>query len=353
MQARQFVVSPDSTLPSFDPLLFEEDNEAIELFALKPTLNPAAPYEYIDLSGTTTKLAIGLTAPAALQTSWSGISTAVTATVTTIVTGGTGTPAQQKLTFSGATAALGGFAIQFPARAISVSSVSGGVFLAPAHGLCDNQVVTLTGFTISAGSFANATYFVTESTDSSFRIAPSVNGAAIVDALATTGGTANIDSITTGQIGYNANATDIQNAIVGAGISVNAISPISVTGTPRREFIFVYGGRMSNRDYAPLVVTGSTLAGATGLAANLNLNTVEIASLISAGSLNVNLEIEITEGTVRQTFRRTATLSDNIITSSSPTPVPSVVTSFDIQSPDSSVWRVTMTDDGNLEWSKL
>ena len=349
VQARQFVVSPDSTLPSFDPLWFEEDVEAIELYALRPTLNPAAPYEYLNLSGATVKFAVGITAPAALQTTWTAISTAVTASVTSLVNGSTGTPEQQKVTFSGAIPAQGGFAIQFPSRSISVSSVSAGVFVAPAHGLCDNQVVTLTGFTISAGSFANAMYFVVESTDSTFRIAPSLGGAAIVAALATTGGTADIDSITTGQVAYNATPADVQAAIVNAGISVNNTSPISVTGVARREFVFVYGGRMSNRNYDPLVIVGSTLAGATGLAANVNFNTVEIAALVTAGTTNVQIEVEISEGAVRQTFRRPASLSGDIITSTVPVPVPAnVFTSLQIQSADSTIFTLTVTNDGEL-----
>ena len=354
VQARQFVVSPDSTLPSFDPVWFEEDVEAIQLFALRPTQNPTAPYEYLDLTGSTVKFAVGITAPAALQTSWTPIDTAVTASVTSLVNGSTGTPEQQRVSFSGAIPAQGGFAIQFPSRSINVSSVSAGVFVAPAHGLCDNQVVTLTGFTISAGSFANATYFVTESTDSTFRIAPSLDGAAIVGALATTSGTANIDAITTGQIAYNAAPADLQAAIVNAGINVNNVSPISVTGVARREFVFVYGGRMSNRNYDPLVIVGSTLAGATGIGANVNFNTVEISALVTAGTTNVQVEVEISEGAVRQTFTRPATLAADIITSTSPIPVPTASpTSFNLQSGDGTIWVITMTNDGNLEWSAL
>lgn len=354
VQARQFVVSPDSTLPSFDPVWFEEDVEAIQLFALRQTANPAIPYEYLDLSASTVKFAVGITAPAALQTVWTPIDTAVTASVTTIVDGSTGTPEQQKVSFSGAIPAQGGFAIQFPSRSISVSSVSGGIFVAPAHGLCDNQVVTLTGFTISASSFANATYFVVESTDSTFRIAPSLGGAAVTAAVATTGGTANIDAITTGQIAYNATASDVQAAIRDAGISVNNVSPISVTGVARREFVFVYGGRMSNRNYSPLVIVGSTLAGATGIGANVNFNTVEIAALVSAGTSNVQVEVEISEGAVRQTFRRPASLSADIITATSPIPVPTASpTSFNLQSGDGTIWVISMTNDGNLQWSAI
>jgi hypothetical protein len=354
VQARQFVVSPDSTLPSFDPVLFEEDVEGIQIFALKPTSSPAIPYEYIDLSGTTLKFAVGVTAPAAIQTTWTAIPTAVTATVSTLVEGATGTAEQQQIAFSGVTPAQGGFAIQFPSRAISVSAVSAGVFSSIAHGLCDNQIVTLTGFTISAFSFANATYFVTQSTTSTFSISPVFNGAAITGALATTGGTVIIDPITTGQIAYNAEPSSVEAAINAAGISVGGISPISVTGVARTRFILVYGGRMSGRNYDPVSIVGSTLAGATGLQGNLSLNTVEIAALLTAGITNVSVEVEIVEGAIRQTFRRPATLSSDIISSTSPLPAPTgFSTGFTLQSGDGTLWAISMSNDGNLEWTAL
>jgi uncharacterized oligopeptide transporter (OPT) family protein len=110
---------------------------------------------------------------------------------------------------------------------------------------------------------------------------------------------------------------------------------------------------MSGRDYAEFSVVGSTLVGAIGLQANVSYNTAEIAALIAAGTLNVTMEVEISEGSVRQTFRRAATLSDDLITSTSPSPVAAnLVTSFDIQSQDGSVWTVTMTNSGELEWTK-
>lgn len=354
VQARQFVVSPDSTLPSFDPVLFEEDIEAIQLFALRPTSSPAVPYEFIDLAGTTLKFAVGVTAPAALQTSWTAIPTAVTAVISTLVEGALGTPEQQQIAFSGVTPAQGGYALQFPSRAISVDSVSDGVFNSIAHGLCDDQVIALTGFTISAFSFSNVTVFVTESTASSFRIAPGFGQSAISGALAIGGGTAIVEPVTTGQIAFNAEPTEVEAAIVRAGISVGGISPISVTGVARSRFILVYAGRMTDINYPLVAIVGSTLAGATGLQGNLSLNTVEIAALLDAGISNVTLEVEIAQGAGRQTFQRLATLSSDIISSSSPLPAPTAFsTGFTLQSANGTLWAISMNNDGNLEFSAL
>lgn len=349
VQARQFVSSPDANLPASDPAWFEEDVESIELYALQPTGAAVEPYEYVDISAATVKFAVGTTTPAALQTSWTALSTAVTTTVSTLVAGTTGTSEQQKLAFTGATPAQGGFAIQLPARTVSVSSATAGVFTAAAHGLVDGQQVTLSAFTISGGTFANATYFAVDTTDSTFRISPTLGGSAIIAAEATTGGTASIPAFTTGQIAYNATAADIEAAFVAAGLAVNGVSPIAVTGTPRKEFVFVYGGRMSGRNYDEFSIVGSTLAGAKGVGANVSFNTSEVAALISAGTTNVNLEVEVSEGSVRQTFRRPATLSADLITSTSPSPLPSnLATSFDLQSQDGSIFTITVTNSGEL-----
>ena len=354
VQARAFVSSPDSTLPASDPAWFEEDIESIELYALKPTQNPNQPYEYLDLSGATVKFAVGTTTPAALQTSWSALSTAVSSSVTSLVTGGAGTSEIQKLTLSGPTATEGGFALQFPSRNVTVSSVSAGVFTAQNHGLYNGGSVTLTAFTISGGTFTNgATYVVVDSTKDTFSISTAANGSAIVAAVTSGGGTAEVPAITTPQISYAATASDVQAAIVAAGLADNAAPQIAVTGIPRKEFVFVYGGRSSGRDYANLSVVGSTLAGPKGVGANVSFNTAEIAALVAAGTSSVNLEVEISEGAVRQTFRRAATLSsDIIVTSGGTTPVGIGLTSFTIKSPDGSSWVVTMTNDGNLEWTK-
>jgi hypothetical protein len=353
VQARQFVSSPDSTLPASDPAWFEEDVEAVELLFLAPTADPNRPYQYLDLSGATVKLAVGTTTPAALQTAWTALSTAVTASVTSLVAGATGTSEIQQITFSGATPAEGGYALQFPARSVTVSSVSAGVFTAADHGLYNGLPVTLSAFTISGGTFANASYIVVDSTKDTFGIATASNGTALAAAVTSGGGTAAVPAITTPQVSYDATASQVQAAIVAAGLADSGAPQIAVSGIPRKEFTLVYGGRSSGRDYDNVAVVGSTLAGARGVGANVSFNTTEIAALITAGTTNVSLEVEVAEGAVRQTFRRAATLSADLIASTSPSPLPAnVATSFDLQSQDGSVWTVTMTNDGNLEWTK-
>jgi hypothetical protein len=349
VQARQFVASPDSTLPASDPAWFEEDVEAIELLFLKPTEDANQPYEYLDMSGATVKFAVGTTTPAALQTAWTALATTVTASITSLVTGASGTSEIQKITFSGATPAEGGYSLQFPSRNVTVSSVSAGVFTAADHGLYNGFPVALTAFTISGSSFSNASYIVVESTKDTFRIATSANGTSINAQVTSGGGTAEIPAITTPQISYDATPSQVQAAIVASGVADNNAPQIAVSGIPRKEFTLVYGGRSSGRDYANVAVVGSTLSGAKGVGANVSFNTSEIASLISAGTTNVNLEVEVSEGAVRQTFRRAATLSNDLITTSSPSPLPlNVSTTFSLQSPDGSIFAFSVTNGGEL-----
>lgn len=353
VQSRQFVSSPDSSLPASDPSYFDEDVEAVELFFLQPTLGAERPYDYVDLSGATVKFAVGVTSPAALQSAWTSLSTVVTTGVTSLVTGGAGAGAVQELSFSGANPANGGFALQFPARTVSVTSVSEGVFVASAHGLYNGQSVVLSGFTITGSSFSNdLTYVVVDSTDNTFSIAISAS-ASPIPAEASAGGSVAAPAVNTPQIAYDALPSDVESAIAAAGLAIDFVSQIAVTGTPRKRFVLVYGGRSQGRAYDNFIVVGSTLSGAQGLAANVSFNTTEVAALVTAGTTNVTMEIEVSQGAARQTFQRPATLSLDIITSASPSPVPAnLATSFDLESPDGSVWTVTITDEGELQLAK-
>lgn len=354
VQGREFVTSPDSSLPSIEPIYFNEDVEVIEIYALSPTQNPVAPYSYADISGASVKFAVGAVSPAALQTSWTAVNTAVTASVTTVVTGGVNISHQQKITLTGAVPVEGGFAIEFPQRSVSVTAVSAGTFTASRHGFCDGQIIALSGFTVSGGSFSNTSYYVVGSGDDTFQIANSFAGTAINAQVTSGGGTATIGPVVTGQIAYNAEPSTVQTALLNAGFNVAGICPISVTGIARSYYVLTYGSRMSGRAYSEINIVGNTLAGAIGLTANVSFNTVEVAALIAAGTTNVTMEIEISEGAVRQTFRRNAILSDDLITSTSPLPAPTgFSTSFTLQSPNGNLWTISMSNDGNLEWTLI
>ena len=349
-QARSFVDAPSNTLAANLPLFFEEDVESIELYFLKPTGNFSSPYEFLDYSSNTVKFAVGTTTPAALQTSWSALPTTCTASVTTLTNGGGGSNEVQKITFS-TLPATGNFSLTLPARAVTVSAVSAGIFTAVNHGLLDGQSATLSAFTISGSTFANQAYYITQRTPDTFRIANTAGGTAIAAEVTSGGGTATLAAITTGQIASNATATTVQDAFLSAGITVNNAPQINASGNFGSGFVLTFANTQANINFDPVVVS-STLAAAPGLSANVNFATAEVAALIAAGTTSAQLEIEVAGGGLRQTYQTQVSLAGDIITSASPAPVPVGSTSFALLAPDSSQWVVSIDNDGTLSATK-
>lgn len=357
MEARQFFLNASSR--AFEAggatAFFQEDVEAIELYFVRPSSSLNQPLDYYDYSSNSVKLAVGLTAPAAVVTAWSAISTAVTATITNLATGGGSSNAIQEIAFA-PRPQLGSFAIQFPARNITVSSASASTFIClNPHGLYNGQTVTLTGFTISGAGFSNGdVVYVRDRTERTFRAAATENGGAISFTLSSGGGTAQLAAQTTDSFAYNVSPEVVQGAIARLGFAINGVNQIFVTGRAGQNYVLSYGGGSANINFDPVTVVGSTLARFPGLSANLNFNTNEIASLISSGNTSVNIEVEVGNGTLRQTYRTSATLASDIIKSTSPAPVPTITpsSSFNLTSDDSSVWSVSIDNNGVLTATK-
>jgi hypothetical protein len=355
VQNRTFIANPISTLPSADPAWVEEDVESLEIYAVRPINDLANPYAFVDLSSATVKFAVGTTTPAALQTSFTSVSTAVTASITELQTGGSlgGTVDEiQRITWAGATPVTGTYAIKFPERTFS-ASVAGKFITANNHGLYNGQSVRFSGVSGSLGFSQNRNYSVINAAQNSFQLAeigtgvPAGNDASSATANVTT------SEIVTASIAYNATIAQVQQAIVDAGFVFNGIPQVIVSGENPKQITLYYAGRNGQGAYPNVVIVNSSLAGAPGVQANVSYNTTEIAALVAAGTTAVTMEVEISEGANRQTFRQSATLSGDLITSTSPVPAPgNIATSFDLQSQDGSVWTVTMTNGGNMEWTK-
>lgn len=351
-QSRAFVSSPESTLEAVDTSFFDEDVEAIELYFLEPTGRANQPYNYVDYSANSVKLAIGVTQPAALQTSWTALTTTVTATITSLVAGGSGSNEQQRITFSPQPVS-GGWSIQFPSRNVTVSSVSANIFTAANHGLYPGQSVTLTAFSLTNSAVANgSSYFVIRNSKDTFSLASTASSTTALSASVTSGGgTVEVPAITTGQLAHNATPSDVQAAFVSVGLTENDAPQITVTGTQAKEYVITYANGSANRDYANVTVVGSTLRAADGLQANLDLATTQIAALVFNGNTTAKLEVEVSGGGKRQTYQRTVGLSADIVSSSSPTPLPGG-SSFLLKAPDNSTWSVSIDNDGILTATK-
>jgi hypothetical protein len=347
VQARQFVAGANSTLPLTAPTFFEEDVEAVELYFLQPSTTAGRVYDYLDLSAATVKFAVGTVSPAALQTAWTAIPTTVTATVTGVADGGSGNNEVQRITLA-PKPTQGGLIIEMPARNISVNSAAAGIFTASnPHGLFNGQAVTLTGFTAPTGFTNGSSYYVTNRTSQTFQLAFVAGGGAITGFIANTG-TAQLAKISTGQIAYNASPTSVEAAMAAASVVA------SVSGVAGESYTLTFVNASGGINFDPLVVSSSTLAAAPGLKANVNFNTSEVIAAISAGNTNPTLEIEISEGVVRQTFRTSATLSGDLINSSSPSPLPTVTaTSFQLQDSGGGLWTISVTPTGELQLAKV
>ena len=352
-QSRAFVDSPQSNFEAGNVLFFDEDVEAIELYFLEPTGDTNAPYRYLDYSSSTVKFAVGTTTPAALQLTWSTIASAITATITSLVTGGSGSNEQQQITLSPKPVS-GGFALQLPSRNVTVSSVSANVFTASDHGLYSGQSVSLSAFSFTASSVANgSSYFVIRNSKDAFSLASVASSTTGLTAAVTSGGgTVTLPAATTGQLAYNASAGEVQSALVSAGLTVDSAAQILVTGTAGQEYILTYANGSANRDYDNATIVGSTLLGAYGLSANVNFATAEVAALVAAGTTGVKMEIEVSASGRRQTYQNAVTLSSDVISSASPAPVPVGSSSFALLDSSSNQWIISIDPDGTLSATK-
>ncbi len=342
VQNRTFVGSPISTLPATSPTWIKEDVEAVEIYAMRPVNDPLNPYAFVDLSSSTVKFGIGAVSPAALQTAWSAMSSVVTTTSAEVQEGGAfgGTvDEEQSITWSGATPVQGTYALMFPYRDVSFNTtLASSIYQASNHGLYDGNIITISG----------QDYTVINAGQNSFSIA-NVGTTTAITAGSTASGTLNVPTIVTSPISYNATVSQIQQDIVNAGFVLNAIPQVLVAGENGKQLSLRFTGRSGRRSYPNVLVINSSLKGAPGMTANVSYNTSEIAALITAGTTNVTMEVEISEGAVRQTFQQGATLSTDLITSTSPSPLPAVTaTSFGLQSPDGSIFTLSVTNTGEL-----
>jgi hypothetical protein len=346
-QTRSFVPPPDG-LEDAGSAYFREDVENIQLYFVRRTPNLNNRYESVDYSAADVKLAVGTTQPAALVTSFSPISTAISITPSMGVTGGNGLATVQAVAISPAPGA-GSYSLRLPARTVTVSSATASVFNAPFHGLEDGQSATLTGFTISSGFSNGQRVFIRNSGRDSFQISATETSAVLSVALTSGGGVAEVDAANTLPLAANTPPAGVQAALIAA----TGIPGISVTGAANNYSIF-FGGRSAGTAFPLVEVAQNSLAGRPGLTANLNFNTQEIAALVAAGAAGALLEVEVSEGPLRHTYQRGVTIAPDIITSTSPIPAPTgdTVSTLNFDDGSGGTWTVTVDPNGVLTATK-
>ena len=350
---RSFVASADTTVPAPTNLFFREDVEAVELYFLRPTGVLARPYEYRDYSANTVKLAVGLTTPAALQTAWTSLSTAITASVTV---NEIGFNEVQQISFSGRQPVSGDFFLTIPVRTINtdnINTAAGGIVQLPDHGLLDGQFIIFGEVDSDTASSTNSGWFVRNRTANSFQFSATPNGALFTD-VNFVGSGITVPAVTTASLAYNATAANIEQAFVDAGISVNGLPQILVSGSFESGFTCTFANALGGADF-PTMTVSSTLAAAPCLSANVSFNTTEVNSLITAGTTsNLRFEVEVSGSGRRQTYATACDISADIIASASTSPVPiGTANSFSLSDGSGGVWTVTVDANGILTTNKI
>lgn len=242
--------------------------------------------------------------PAVYQPTWTDLSTTVTATIATTITGSGVANEVQRLTFSQEPYS-GTYRLTFPATAFTVNStVTAGVFITSVtHGFALNQPITITGFdSVITGWSRGTTYYVKATPEvNQFTIALTAGGTAITNATATAVSAGTINTIARQTVALNANATasDIQSALealdsIGGG-------GVIVTGIEGEYYDITWSGQKGYMDQPLLTIQNGTSA-KPGKTADVNFSTFALRDLVgNSTSVSLDLEIELLEGGTRTT----------------------------------------------------
>jgi hypothetical protein len=238
--------------------------------------------------------------PAVFQATWSNLSTTVTSTIATTITGGTDNNEIQRLSFS-QKPFLGTFRLTAPSQSIAIDSlVTAGVFITNAnHGLALNQPVALTAFSAVTDYTLGSPYFVrTIPASTQFTVSVTAGGTALTGTA-----TADGDVLTTlrqtAAIAAAASTADVQAALqaldsIGAG-------GVNVTGIPGEYFDIEFSGAKGYSDQPTLTIQ-SGLSAKPGKTADVNFSTFALRDLVGNNSaVDLDLELELTESGTRQT----------------------------------------------------
>jgi len=254
-------------------------------------------------------------APAAYQPTWTDVGTAVTTSITQTITGNSSTNAVQKISFS-RSPAQGSFSITVPTYSVNINSIltSGLIFSTANHGLAQDQVVTLTGFSAITGYTQGTQYWVRSIYSATgFFLGTGLNSGIISNGTATTSGSSIFATILrqTSPIASNCNAADIQSAL----FALDSIGSNNVSVESLNDFFNVtFINRKSAFDM-PLMQATSGLLANPAKTASVNFNTFGVRDYLeNSTSVAADIEIELTTGGERNTIiLQPCTLAEELI----------------------------------------
>jgi hypothetical protein len=254
-------------------------------------------------------------APAAYQPTWTDVGTAVTTSITQTITGNSSTNAVQKISFS-RSPAQGSFSITVPTYSVNINSIltSGLIFSTANHGLAQDQVVTLTGFSAITGYTQGTEYWVRSIYSATgFFLGTGLNSGIISNGTATTSGSSVFATILrqTSPIASNCNAADIQSAL----FALDSIGSNNVSVENINDFFNVtFINRKSAFDM-PLLQASSSLLANPAKTASVNFNTFGVRDYLeNSTSVSADIEIELTTAGERNTIiLQSCTLAEELI----------------------------------------
>jgi hypothetical protein len=359
VDAGRFVEGVNSSIPAALDNLFENDSASYELYFLRRDPTGAFLFEAQDFSGKSVKLHIAPPPPSTAtayvaQNTWTNLPSTVTATVTRSITGGTVANEQQRLTFT-PEAQSGTFSLTIPARTITLDNVTEGLWTTSGgHGLTPLEPFTVTGMTAPTGGLSNGqSLFVSTVVNASQFRANTARLLTPVNTYAATGGTVTTVTASTRLISARATGAEVQSAL--ETLPSVGVGNVVVLAAPAREYRIGYQGDKGQVEL-PVATVAAALTPLFGKTATLNFATNELAAAISgAASLEAALEVELTEGGAVDTVLQVPiTLRNDIIDGVSPIPVSTTTaTFFTLLSPDTSVFAISVDDNGILTTEKI
>jgi hypothetical protein len=265
--------------------------------------------------------------PAVFQSSWTNLSTVVTATMSTTITGSGIQNEVQRLDFT-QSPFEGTYRLSFPSVTLTGNTaVTGGIFTTSVtHGLTINQPVAITGYDTTVTGFTRGnTLFVSAiPAATQFQVALTSGGTAITGAQATAVTTSGIITTflaQTSALAASASALDVSTAL--QALSSIGSGGISVSGIQGSFYTLTFGGNKGFCDQ-PQITIQHGLTAKPGKTADVNFATFAMRDLVGSDSaVNLDLEIELTTAGTRQTVVLSGcTVAEELIDANAFSPVP-------------------------------
>jgi hypothetical protein len=265
--------------------------------------------------------------PAVFQSSWTNLSTVVTATMSTTITGSGIQNEVQRLDFS-QSPFEGTYRLSFPSVTLTGNTaVTGGVFTTSVtHGLTINQNVAITGYDTTITGFTRGTTLFVAGIPSptQFQVASTSGGTPITGAQATAVTSSGIITTflrQTNALAASASALDVSTAL--QGLESIGSGGVSVNGIAGSFYNIVFGGNKGFCDQ-PQITIAHGLTAKPGKTADVNFATFALRDLVgSDNAVDLDLEIELTDSGTRQTVILSGcSVSEELIDANAFSPVP-------------------------------